>query len=49
MFAPLQRFSYSECNLKPFYPSAEDLESQEGKMVLDIFQDSSDEKEVLGF
>lgn len=36
------------CNLKPFYPSAEDLEKQEKRKVLEIFQESYDDEEFLG-
>ena len=37
------------CNLKPFYPSAEDLEKMEKQRVLDILQESSEEEDFLGF
>lgn len=38
------------CNLKPCYPSAADLESQEKQRVKELFQESSDEDtEFLGF
>lgn len=37
------------CNLKAFYPSAEDLEQMERKKILDILQESSDEEDFLGF
>lgn len=37
------------CNLKPFYPSAEDLEYMERKKILDLLQESSEEEDVLGF
>ena len=37
------------CNLKPFYPSAEDLEKIERKKILDLLQESSEEEDFLGF
>ncbi len=37
------------CNLKPCYPTAEELESQEKQKLLNLFQETSDEEEFLGF
>lgn len=37
------------CNLKPFYPSAEDLEYMKKKKTLDLLQESSEEEDFLGF
>lgn len=37
------------CNLKRFYPSAEDLEYMERKKILDLLQESSEEEDFLGF
>lgn len=37
------------CNLKPFYPNAEDLEYMERKKILDLLQESSEEEDFLGF
>lgn len=37
------------CNLKHFFPSAEDLEYMERKKILDLLQESSEEEDFLGF
>ena len=37
------------CNIKMCYPTAEELEIQEKKKLLDIFQESSDDEDFLGF
>ncbi|RXN37684.1 Retrovirus-related Pol poly from [Labeo rohita] len=37
------------CNLKPCFPSAAELENQEKKKILEIFNESSEEEEFLGF
>ncbi len=37
------------CNLKPFYPSAEDEEQMQRQKVLDMLQERSDEEDFLGF
>jgi len=38
------------CNLKACFPTAEELETQEKKRLLELFQESSEEdEEFLGF
>ncbi len=37
------------CNLKMCFPTAEQLEDQAKKVIQDIFQETSDEEEFLGF
>lgn len=37
------------CNLKPCFPTAAELEQQERGKVLEIFNESSEEEEFLGF
>ncbi len=37
------------CNVKPCFPTAEELECQEKKRLLQIFNESSDEEEFIGF
>jgi len=37
------------CNLKLCYPTAEEVERKEHQKLLEIFQDTSDEEEFLGF
>lgn len=37
------------CNLKPCFPTAEELECQEKKRLRQIFNESSDEEEFIGF
>lgn len=37
------------CNLKPCFPTAAELEQQERRKVLEIFNESSEEEEFLGF
>ncbi len=34
---------------QPCYPTAEELESQEKQKLLNLFQETSDEEEFLGF
>lgn len=37
------------CSLRPFYPTAEDVEQLERKRILDIFQESSEDEDFSGF
>ncbi len=37
------------CNLKPCFPTASELEAQEKRKLIDLFQESSDDEEFLGF
>lgn len=38
------------CNLKPCFPTAEEIDTQEKQKILEIFQESlSEDEEFLGF